>query len=107
MGGAKSGSCAPGGRMWGHLLRSLALWKVVCFLLIQESTAAPVGSHNIQYTFGPVIDEPRQVGVVDYKNDAHPFTGSEALPAGHPSKKRPMPRLLPRLGLGSPAQLIL
>merc|ERR1712166_1724403 len=69
--------------------RSLALWKVVCFLLIQESTAAPVGSHNIQYTFGPVIDEPRQVGVVDYKNDAHPFTGSEALPAGHPSTKRP------------------
>jgi leishmanolysin-like peptidase len=32
-----------------------------------------------------VIEEPEQVGAV-YYTDAHPFAGTEALPAGHPAK---------------------
>ena len=37
------------------------------------------------YEYGPVFEEPEQVGAV-YYTDAHPFAGTEALPAGHPAK---------------------
>ena len=43
------------------------------------------------YTFGPVIEHERAVGAPEYRNDAHPFTGTESLQKNHPEKRNSRP----------------
>ena len=60
---------------------------------------------SVQYEYGPVFEETSQRGVVFYKDDRHPFTGSEALPVGHRNKPRRTFEAMvgPQYRLGLPA----
>ena len=52
------------------------------FPISNPAAEAPRG-----YAFGPVIEHERAVGALKYKNDAHPFTGTESLQKNHPAKR--------------------
>ena len=74
---------SPASAALGHVKFSLMPSQVPFNTSPDTNSAA---KSPIEYAYAPVIAEPRSVGAVYYK-DTHPFTGTEALPDGHPAKK--------------------